>query len=126
MGDGRQVQVDIVIPEHSNRVLADQARRRAMRELAVATARHWLAPQMIHAKAVVFDDVALCGSANVDIRSLFLNFELSMVLYERRHAQALADRIGQLRAGAALYRPAPVSMIRDLYEGAVLWIGFQL
>lgn len=122
----RDVAIDIVLPARSNHVLADAARRRALRELATVGVSVWLTPGMVHGKAVVFDDVALVGSANLDIRSLFLNFELTMVLYEPRAAQSLAQWIDRLRADAHPYRPQPVSMLRDLYEGAVLWLGFQL
>ncbi|HMN79693.1 MAG TPA: phospholipase D-like domain-containing protein [Burkholderiaceae bacterium] len=122
----REVAVDIVLPARSNHVLADAARHRALRELAAAGVSVWLVPDMVHGKAVVFDDVALAGSANLDIRSLFLNFELTMVLYEPRVAEDLAQWIDRLRADAQPYRPQPVSMLRDLYEGAVLWLGFQL
>jgi cardiolipin synthase len=33
-------------------------------------------PQVLHAKAVVADDVVYMGSANLDVRSLRINFEL--------------------------------------------------
>lgn len=122
----RQVQVDVVIPARSNHPLADFARGRAVREIAMAGVNVWLAPGMNHAKACVFDDLALCGSANLDSRSLFLNFELTTVLYRRELAEELAGWITARRAEAVAYEPRPVSLTRDLLEGAVLWIGFQL
>ena len=122
----RNVSVHLVLPARSNHRLADYARGRGLRELAMAGVSIWLAPQMIHAKAMVFDDFALTGSANLDIRSLFLNFELTMVLYDPDAAQSLADWIVASRAGARLYLPRPASVARDLFEGAVLWLGFQL
>jgi cardiolipin synthase len=52
-------------------------------------------PGLLHAKVVTVDEAfAVLGSANVDVRSFNLNFELSVVLYGReitdrlRHAQA--------------------------------------
>ena len=37
---------------------------------------------MIHAKAIVVDDrVALFGSPNFDLRSLFVNFEVGVLVY---------------------------------------------
>ena len=122
----RQVGVDVVLPIRSNHPLADFARGRAIREMAMAGVNVWLAPRMNHAKACVFDDLALCGSANLDSRSLFLNFELTTVLYRPAQAEAIAGWIGARRAESVAYEPQPLSLTRDLLEGAVLWIGFQL
>lgn len=122
----RGVTVDILLPERSNHLIADLARNRALRELSQAGVSIWLSPQMIHAKAVVFDDMAITGSANLDIRSLFLNFELAVVLYDERSATWLAQWIEQHRRHAERYVPKPASLPRDLFEGAVLWVGFQL
>jgi cardiolipin synthase len=79
----RGVLVELLIPARSNHRLSDIARGRALRALAQAGARVWLAPQMLHAKLAVIDDqLALAGSANIDSRNLFLNYEL-MVAFHR-------------------------------------------
>jgi cardiolipin synthase len=122
----RAVRVDVVLPRRSNHRLADHARSRALRELARSGVNVWLSPAMVHAKAVVFDDIALCGSANLDARSLYLNFELTLVLYEAQSARTLAGWIEQRRAEAEPFVPQPASIARDIFEGAVLWLGFQL
>ncbi len=122
----RGVAVDIVLPQRSNHILADLARNRAMRELAQAGVNIWLSPEMVHAKALVFDDLAITGSANLDIRSLFLNFELAVVLYDKETAAQLAQWIHRYQQHARRYLPTPASLPRDILEGAVLWVGFQL
>ncbi len=122
----RGVVVDLVLPARSNHLLADMARSRPVRELANAGVAVWLSPSMLHAKAVVVDGVALVGSANLDSRSLFLNFELSMLLHEAHDTRQLADWIDGWRRGALRYVPRPPSLARDIAEGAVLWLGFQL
>ena len=39
-------------------------------------------PEMLHAKVVVFDDqLAVIGSANMDMRSLFLNYEVALFVW---------------------------------------------
>ena len=79
----RGVQVDLVLPRRSNHRLADVARHRPLRDLAAAGARLWFTPFMLHAKVVVIDEqLALAGSANLDLRSLFLNYELMVAFYE--------------------------------------------
>ena len=123
----RNVAVDLVLPERSNHRLADLVRHRALRELAAAGARVWLLPEMIHAKAVVIDDaMALAGSANLDGRSLFLNYELMVAFYDAVDIQRFADWIKRQMHGASPYVAHPPGLARDLAEGLALWLGFQL
>ena len=69
----RRAEVDSLFPAQSNHRLADIARHHALRALAAAGVRVWLAPHMLHAKAAIIDDVlALVGSTNLDSRSLVL------------------------------------------------------
>ncbi|KRD79936.1 phospholipase D-like domain-containing protein [Lysobacter sp. Root983] len=123
----RGIQVDLVLPAQSNHRLADLARRRSMRDLAAAGARFWLHPRMLHAKAVVFDDdLAMCGSINLDLRSLFLNHEASVLFYGRHEIDWLAQWIDARRGESQAYQPRPAGMGADLLEGAVRAIAFQL
>ncbi len=123
----RGVVVDLVMPEKSNHLLADMARHRALRDLAAAGARVWLLPRMIHAKAVVIDDeLALAGSANLDERSLFLNYELMVAFYDPTDIQRFARWIERQRDAATVYRAQPPGLVRDVAEGLLLWLAFQL
>jgi cardiolipin synthase len=123
----RGVHVDLVLPAKSNHMMADHVRHRALRDLAEAGARIRLVPVMIHAKAVVVDDtLALAGSANLDERSLFINFELMVAFYEHRDVKAFADWIERRAQGARIYVAHPPGLWRDLSEGLVLWLAFQL
>lgn len=78
---GRDVR--LIVPERSNHVLADLARRSALRQLADSNvAIHLTGPGMMHAKALVIDNaVASVGSTNMDMRSLYLNFEVAAFVY---------------------------------------------
>jgi cardiolipin synthase len=49
--------------------------------LAAGARVHVYGPPMIHAKTAVLDDVAVVGTANLDDRSLKLNFEVAAVAY---------------------------------------------
>jgi cardiolipin synthase len=123
----RGVAVDLVMPRRSNHPLADMARHRPLRELATAGARIWFAPHMLHAKAVVIDDeLALAGSANLDARSLFLNYELMVAFYAPDDVRRFAQWIGGERSAARRFEPREPGLARDLAEGLVLWLAFQL
>jgi cardiolipin synthase len=123
----RGVMVDLLMPARSNHRLADLARHRALRELAIAGARIWFLPQMIHAKAVVVDDeIALAGSANLDERSLFLNYELMVAFYDPADVRRFAGWIERQQGAAAPYLPKPPRLWQEIAEGMLLWLAFQL
>jgi cardiolipin synthase A/B len=123
----RQVQVDLVLPRHSNHRLADHARHAALRELTAAGGRVWLVPGMVHAKAVVVDDhLAMAGSANLDERSLFLNYELMVAFYDPHDVRRFAHWIARHRAAAERYRGERPGLLREMGEGLVRWLAFQL
>jgi cardiolipin synthase len=123
----RGLDVDLVLPARSNHRLADIARHRPLRDLAAAGARIWFVPHMVHAKAVVIDDeLALAGSANLDARSLFLNYELMVAFYEPADVRRFAAWIDGERQLATRFEPTPPGLLRDLAEGLLLWLAFQL
>lgn len=123
----RGVVVDLLLPARSNHRLSDGARSRALRTLAQAGGRVWLAPGMLHAKLAIVDDtLALAGSANLDSRSLFLNYELMLAFHERDDVRRFADWFAAERAPARPYAARPAGLLRDVAEGMLLWLGFQL
>lgn len=123
----RGVAVDLLMPGRSNHRLADIARHRALRELASAGARIWFLPHMIHAKAVVIDgEIALAGSANLDERSLFLNYELMVAFYDTADVRRFAEWIERRKAAAVPYRAKSPRLWQEIAEGLLLWLAFQL
>ncbi len=123
----RGLDVDLLLPAHSNHRLADWARHASLRELTAAGGRVWLAPRMVHAKAIVIDDtLALAGSANLDERSLFLNYELMVAFYDPAPVAAFAGWIERRRVGAERYRGGRPGLLREIVEGMVRWLAFQL
>lgn len=89
----RQIDVSVLVPRTSNHRLADLVREGYLTRIQEAGAGVWLyEPRMLHAKAVLVDDaVAIVGSANMDMRSLLLNYEVALFIYE-------PDAIGQLES----------------------------
>jgi cardiolipin synthase A/B len=82
---------------------------------------------MLHAKAVVIDDVlALAGSVNLDSRSLFLNYELMVAFHDASDIARFSAWFDLERRSACLYDARPPGLWRDFLEGLVLWLGFQL
>jgi len=123
----RGIEVDLVLPKHSNHRLADFARHRLLRELVAAGGRVWLYPRMIHAKAVIIDDeLALCGSANIDGRSLYLNYELMVAFYDRKAVRGFAHWVEARKKETVPYVLRRPGILRELAEGLLLWLAFQL
>ena len=91
----RGVAVDVVVPEISDHRLVAWAMLANSRPLLRDGVRIWRCPPPFrHSKVVLVDDEwVLIGSANWDIRSFRLNFELCMELYDRDLASSLATLI---------------------------------
>lgn len=91
-------EVTLIVPAHSNHPVTDFARRHYTRELRRAGGRVLLfLDGMMHSKAVVVDDrIGLIGSANFDLRSLFVNFELGVILYTSGDVRLIRAWIDEL------------------------------
>ena len=123
----RGVEVDLMMPLRSNHRMSDVARRRSLRTLAAAGVRLWTLPYMNHAKLAVIDDtLALCGSANLDSRSLFLNYELMVAFHDGESIARFASWFEHERVPATRLEPVRAGLFQDIAEGLVLWTGFQL
>jgi cardiolipin synthase len=123
----RGVAIDLCIPAKSNHGLADFVRNRSLRALSQAGVNIHLLPYMNHAKAVVFDDsIALCGSCNLDSRSLLLNYESAVVFYGNSDIDWLAGWITDLFAAATDFDARRPALWRDVCEGVLLTVAYQL
>jgi cardiolipin synthase len=81
----RGVAVHLVVSQHANQRLTQLAQRSFYDELLADGVKiHLYTPRFLHAKNLTIDgDVALVGSANIDIRSFALNEEISLLFYDR-------------------------------------------
>ena len=116
----RGVDVRIVLPKKSNHRLADLARATSLRQIRAAGGRIMLYPGgMVHAKAVLVDDeLAIIGSANLDMRSLFLNHEVMIFAYSRPEIESTRAWIDDLSSFARRF-DEKVGALREIGEGLV-------
>lgn len=77
----RRIDVRLLVPRKDNVALTRWAARYAYANLLGAGVRIYeYLPRVLHAKTAVVDrDWAMVGTANLDYRSLFLNYELNLV-----------------------------------------------
>jgi cardiolipin synthase A/B len=107
----RGVDVRLLFPSRSNHKVVFQAGRSFYEELlAAGVGIYEYGPGMIHAKTMVVDGaVALVGSANMDLRSFRLNFEVHAVVRDPATAAQLdacfeADLALSSRIDPAMWR----------------------
>ena len=101
----RGVDVRIILPERTNIYLAHWATQHNLRYILARRLPVYLQPApFVHTKAVLVDDhYALIGSANLDPRSLRLNFELGVEVFSAAfNADLSAYFDGQLARSAKL------------------------
>jgi cardiolipin synthase len=86
-----------------------------------------LLPYMIHAKAMIFDEsLAVSGSVNLDSRSLLLNYECAVVFYGAPEIDWLANWVGALIPEGQPFDGRAPSLWRDIGEGLLLTVAYQL
>ena len=113
--------VQLLVPKKSNHPITDLARNPFLRELTDAGVDVLLyAAGMMHGKAILVDDsIAMTGSANIDLRSLFVNYELGAFFYHTDDIAQIASWIDDLKAGSERMSDLPVekpSLIRSTAE----------
>ena len=86
----RGVRVVLVVPRRSDHPVVEAAGSFYLHYLAQFGVQvYFYGDGMLHSKTLVIDDaMAMFGSANYDIRSFALNFELNLLLHSH---QAVAD-----------------------------------
>ncbi|MBV8062789.1 MAG: PLDc N-terminal domain-containing protein [Nevskia sp.] len=106
----RGVEVSIIIPERSDQPWMKWAAQHSLHHLLQRQVKVYLRPPpFAHTKLIVVDDwYAQFGSANLDTRSLRLNFELMVESYGRPLATGLARHFATVRDGS---RPLTVEQL---------------
>ncbi len=91
----RGVDVRILVPAENNHPTLQQASHALYETLLLSGVRIFeRKPPFIHAKAVIIDDAAsIIGSANVDPRSLYLNYETNLIVFDSTFTSTLKRAI---------------------------------
>lgn len=124
------IRVRVLLPQQSDVPLAQWAARGLYGRLLRAGIEVWeYRPTMLHAKMAVIDDSVITGSANMDIRSGRINYELVVVVRDEALAgQARADFERDLaeseRVTLADWRERP--LVQRIKERLSAWVLARL
>ncbi|MET0371096.1 MAG: phosphatidylserine/phosphatidylglycerophosphate/cardiolipin synthase family protein [Sphingobium sp.] len=84
------------------------------------------APCRLHMKLIVIDDITYIGSANFDMRSLFINLELMLRIDDAQVAAALRRLIDRRALDSRRITPENYLERRGLLELAKQWVSYFL
>jgi cardiolipin synthase A/B len=88
----RGVDVQLLVPHQTDSKMVDLAGASFHDQLLKAGVKVFVfGPPMLHAKTAVIDEVAIIGTANLDDRSLKLNFEVVAACYRGPAVQRLSE-----------------------------------
>jgi len=88
---GRGVKVSVIVPERVDSLLTRHASRSYFDDLLDAGVDIFLYRKgLLHTKSIVVDGtMSMFGTVNLDMRSLWLNYELALFVYESEFAKRL-------------------------------------
>ncbi len=122
----RGVEVSLVIPRHSNLRYIDWATLHWLPALVTRGVRvHLAKPPFSHAKLFIIDgDYAHIGSVNLDTRSLRLNFEIAVEVYDAALCAQLAETITSVRDWSAALTEAQLQQVHPLarLRNSLCWL----
>lgn len=96
----RGVDVRVLLPSRNNIPIIHWANRALLAELIANGIRfYYQPPPFVHTKLFLVDDIyTLIGSANLDARSLHLNFELNLSIFDITFAARIRDHFSSALA----------------------------
>ncbi|MEJ8776990.1 cardiolipin synthase [Pseudogracilibacillus sp. ICA-222130] len=114
------IKIKIMIPNKPDHIFVYWATLSSVGELLNEGAEIYLYQNgFLHAKTIVVDGkMSSVGTANIDVRSFRLNFEVNTFLYDVKIAQQLVDIFEQDIM-------LSTQMTKQLYEQRSLWIKFK-
>ncbi len=117
---GSGIDVRLMIPCMPDHLFVYWATYSYMGELAAAGARCYTYENgFLHAKGVMVDGrVSCCGTANMDIRSFELNFEVNAVIYDEQTTKILENAFLEDLKFCQ-------EVTREIYDRRSLWVRFR-
>ncbi|OTQ75281.1 MULTISPECIES: cardiolipin synthase [unclassified Gilliamella] len=93
----RGVEVIIIVPKNNDSLMVKWASRAFFSELLNGGVKlYQFNDNLLHTKSVLIDDqLSLVGTVNLDMRSLWLNFEITTVIDDAQFAKSLSTLLGQ-------------------------------
>ncbi len=112
------LRVELYIPKRSNHLVADFVRTSYLNDLHRLGARiNLFTEAMLHAKLVLIDTkTVIFGSANMDIRSMLLNYEIGLISDDVQFAHDLNSWCGRLLKNSIAYSPK-TGAVRETIQG---------
>jgi cardiolipin synthase len=116
----RRIDVRIIVPAKSNHPLTDMAGASFLREIGAAGGTILRYNKgMVHAKAILVDRrMAMAGSANMDLRSFFLNCEVMQLCYSLPEITAI-EKYAEMLSKDSIQGMPEIGAMRDIAESIV-------
>jgi cardiolipin synthase len=116
----RGVAVTLILPEKNDSRLVQYASRAHYRKLSEAgVAIRLFQAGLLHAKTITIDgEISLFGSVNLDMRSFWLNFEATLLIYDE-------DFTARLRRAQAGYEAGSITPAPSLLEKQAVVTRFK-
>jgi len=117
----KNIKIKIILPRRSDHRLLDFARRWYLRKLKEAGAQIlFYKSGVLHAKLFMVDDeTAVVGSANLDMRSLFFNYEIAACINHMESVDNIGDFVSSIERECSPYS-------EDIYRKSRTWRGQAL
>ena len=107
----RGIDTTLIVPQHNDSRFVQAAARSSYRDLLLSGVKIYeFGAGLLHAKTLTVDgELSLIGSANMDRRSLDLNFENNILLYDRATTQLIRQRQQAFLAQSKQVKPDDVA-----------------
>ncbi|HHK5562799.1 TPA: cardiolipin synthase [Bacillus thuringiensis] len=123
----RGVQITILVPEKADHPLVREAKFPYCRKLIQAGCNIYAFQQgFFHAKIIIVDDdICDIGTANFDMRSLYINHEINCLLYSKHFVQTVKNKFHKDLKNASILSYSDVNPT-SLIDRGKEWIGTML
>ncbi|PGW80137.1 cardiolipin synthase [Bacillus thuringiensis] len=120
----RGVQITILVPEKADHPLVREAKFPYCRKLIQAGCNIYAFQQgFFHAKIIIVDDnICDIGTANFDMRSLYINHEINCLLYNKHFIQTVKNKFHEDLENASVLSYSDVNP-PSLIDRGKEWIG---